>query len=75
MTDIPWQGWNTPINVVSMAQTLTYRFLKVAIVCGLEFDNGGVPIPLSDCTMPCAGNSSEFCGGPNALDVSAVSSN
>ncbi|KAI0925387.1 hypothetical protein AcV7_005644 [Taiwanofungus camphoratus] len=37
--------------------------------CGLEFDNGGVPIPLSDCTMPCAGNSSEFCGGPNALDV------
>lgn len=39
-------------------------------VCGLEFDNGGAPIDLSLCSMPCSGNSSEFCGGPNALNVS-----
>ena len=34
------------------------------------FENGGAPTPLSDCNMACAGNSSEFCGGPNRLNVS-----
>ncbi|CAL1701840.1 unnamed protein product [Somion occarium] len=37
--------------------------------CGLGFENGGAPTPLADCSMPCAGNSSEFCGGPNRLNV------
>ena len=38
--------------------------------CGLSFSNGGAPTPLSDCNMPCAGNATEFCGGPNRLNVS-----
>ena len=37
--------------------------------CGLDFSNGGAPTPLTDCSMVCAGNSSEFCGGPNRLNV------
>lgn len=39
--------------------------------CGNAFMNGGAPAPdgLDGCSMPCNGNSSEFCGGPNRLDV------
>lgn len=44
-------------------------FLIFATDCGLGFENGGAPTPLADCSMPCAGNSSEFCGGPNRLNV------
>ncbi|KAI0791235.1 copper radical oxidase [Abortiporus biennis] len=27
------------------------------------------PTPLTDCNMPCIGNSSEFCGGPDRINV------
>lgn len=37
--------------------------------CGDAFANGGVPAAASDCNMLCAGNSEEFCGGPNRLNV------
>ncbi|KAF7334608.1 hypothetical protein MVEN_02290900 [Mycena venus] len=37
--------------------------------CGPAIVNGGAPQPLSDCNMACAGNISEFCGGPNRLTV------
>lgn len=37
--------------------------------CDLGFSNGGAPTALSDCNMQCAGNSTEFCGGPNRLNV------
>ncbi|KAK7696501.1 hypothetical protein QCA50_001159 [Cerrena zonata] len=37
--------------------------------CDTDFRNGGASTPLADCNMPCAGNSSEFCGGPNRLNV------
>ncbi|KAF9819402.1 hypothetical protein IEO21_02145 [Rhodonia placenta] len=40
--------------------------------CGSAIENGGVPINLSNCDMLCAGNSSEFCGGDDTLDVSAA---
>jgi len=39
------------------------------LVCGNSFENSGAPIAASSCNMLCAGNSSEFCGGPNALNV------
>lgn len=44
----------------------------VSAVCGSAIENGGVPINLSNCDMLCAGNSSEFCGGDDTLDVSAA---
>lgn len=42
--------------------------------CGNVFSSGGAPAPatadgLNGCNMLCAGNSSEYCGGPNRLDV------
>ncbi|KAK7017651.1 galactose oxidase [Favolaschia claudopus] len=37
--------------------------------CGFAIGNGGAPLMLADCNMPCAGNTSEFCGGPNRLTV------
>lgn len=39
--------------------------------CGNSFSNGGGPAPdgLTGCNMPCNGNSSEYCGGSNRLNV------
>jgi len=39
--------------------------------CGNAISNGGVIAPggISDCNMLCAGNSSEYCGAGNRLDV------
>ena len=37
--------------------------------CGTTIANGGAPTPPSNCSMVCSGNSSEFCGGPNRLNV------
>ena len=40
--------------------------------CSTAITNGGAPIAASLCNMACAGNSTELCGGPNALNVSTV---
>jgi len=37
--------------------------------CDTVISNGGLPIPASSCNMACQGDSSELCGGPNALNV------
>ncbi|KAJ7591598.1 hypothetical protein C8J56DRAFT_1137522 [Mycena floridula] len=37
--------------------------------CGSAIVNGGAPASSSDCSMACAGNSTELCGGPNRLNV------
>ncbi|KAF9220620.1 copper radical oxidase-like protein [Gyrodon lividus] len=37
--------------------------------CGSTIDHGSGPTPLTDCDMTCAGNSSEFCGGPDRLNL------
>ncbi|KAM0278058.1 hypothetical protein ACHAO9_012322 [Fusarium lateritium] len=37
--------------------------------CGNDFTDGSVPALNEDCGMPCNGNSSEYCGGPNRLNV------
>src|ERR1700722_5692010 len=41
------------------------------IDCGNSIANGGALAPggISDCNMLCAGNSSEYCGAGNRLDV------
>ncbi|OCK77470.1 WSC-domain-containing protein [Lepidopterella palustris CBS 459.81] len=36
--------------------------------CGLDLSNGASS-GYSGCTMPCAGNASEFCGGPSRINV------
>ncbi|KAG6815651.1 hypothetical protein H0H87_012650, partial [Tephrocybe sp. NHM501043] len=42
---------------------------SVECYCGNTVANGGVPAPAADCSMVCAGNTQEFCGGPNRLNV------
>ncbi|KZF20208.1 WSC-domain-containing protein [Xylona heveae TC161] len=37
--------------------------------CGNTLSTGSVPATDNGCTMPCAGNSTEMCGGPNRLDL------
>ena len=37
--------------------------------CGSTLDHGSAPTSASDCNMVCAGNSSEYCGGPNRLNM------
>ncbi|KAL7931905.1 WSC domain-containing protein [Trichoderma chlorosporum] len=37
--------------------------------CGDSFSDGSVPAPITDCAMTCNDNSTEFCGGPNRLNV------
>ena len=39
------------------------------IDCDSALRNGAVSEPLTDCNMPCNGNGSEFCGGPDRLNV------
>ncbi|TDL23452.1 hypothetical protein BD410DRAFT_838937 [Rickenella mellea] len=41
--------------------------------CGNSFQNGGVPATDGGCTMTCVGNSTEYCGGPNRLNVYELS--
>lgn len=38
------------------------------IDCGNAL-NPNTPEPSTDCNMPCSGNSSEACGGPNRLNI------
>jgi len=37
--------------------------------CDTALNYGSAPTPLTDCDMTCAGNSSEYCGGPNRLNL------
>lgn len=37
--------------------------------CGNVFGAGSVEANVQDCSMPCAGNSSEYCGAGNRLSV------
>ncbi|KAF9265003.1 WSC-domain-containing protein [Marasmius fiardii PR-910] len=37
--------------------------------CDTAIASPGAQTPLTDCNMPCAGNSSQFCGGPNRLNL------
>lgn len=37
--------------------------------CNTAIVNGGAPAEAGDCNMLCAGNSTEYCGGPNRLNM------
>ncbi|KAF4976007.1 hypothetical protein FZEAL_7263 [Fusarium zealandicum] len=37
--------------------------------CGNAFSAGSVPAPITECGMLCNGNGTEYCGGPNRLNV------
>jgi len=37
--------------------------------CGYTIQAGGAPAPATECNMLCSGDNSEYCGGPNRLNV------
>lgn len=43
--------------------------LKGPSDCGNSLTAGAGPAPASDCSMKCSGNATEFCGGPNRLNL------
>jgi len=45
------------------------KLISFLIVCGSAISNGGAPAPAADCNMVCSGDGTEFCGGPNKLNV------
>lgn len=49
--------------------TTTDHIVKSNIDCASAITNGGAPAAAGDCNMLCAGKNSEFCGGPNRLNV------
>ncbi|KAK2058615.1 WSC-domain-containing protein [Colletotrichum caudatum] len=37
--------------------------------CGTSIQNGGAPISASSCNMACAGDKTQYCGGPAAINI------
>ena len=37
--------------------------------CGTSTQAGGGPTPASECNMLCTGNNTQYCGGPNRLNL------
>jgi WSC domain len=64
---------NIPISAVGilLASPSIAKLIMPLLVCGNTISNGGGPAPngISDCNMPCTGNSSEFCGAGERLDM------
>ncbi|KAF8151649.1 hypothetical protein B0H34DRAFT_801346 [Crassisporium funariophilum] len=72
-------GIPTPVTGQVSIETCTTACFNAGLsISGTEFADecycasaitSGAPAPATDCTMVCAGNSSEFCGGPNRLNA------
>ena len=43
--------------------------------CGNSIEAGGAPAPASECNMVCSGNPSQYCGGPNRLNLYNIAPN
>ncbi|KAI9821956.1 MAG: hypothetical protein M1827_002538 [Pycnora praestabilis] len=66
---------NTPVSCAASCAGFTYFGVEYSdeCYCGNSFAAGSMPIggtpDISGCSMTCAGNSTEYCGGPNRLNV------
>ena len=67
MEAIATQGQNTPESAVRYTRP-PFTLYLISPDCGDAIVNGGAPVS-SGCSMLCNGNASEYCGGPNRLDV------
>ncbi|KAH8807678.1 hypothetical protein F5884DRAFT_673669, partial [Xylogone sp. PMI_703] len=73
---VPGGGSNMTVSLCTQAcQTAGFHLAGVEYAgecyCGNSIQNGATLAPdgLSGCSMQCNGNLSEFCGGPNRIDV------
>lgn len=49
--------------------TLAGTEYSVECWCGTSVQAGGAPASVSECNMVCPGNSTQYCGGPNRLNL------
>jgi hypothetical protein len=68
-------GNMTVANCAQVCGAQNYQYFGVEYAqecyCGNSFSNGGAPAPdgTVGCNMLCNGNTTEYCGGPNRLNV------
>lgn len=72
--DISGGRYNTSVETCTEACfDQSYRLAGVEwawqCYCGDSIVNSGVVKPEKDCLLPCSGNQSEICGGPNHITV------
>ncbi|WRT68154.1 uncharacterized protein IL334_005129 [Kwoniella shivajii] len=65
----------TVANCTAACQGYAYAGVEYGqeCYCGNLLGTGSISAPATDCNMVCAGNSSEYCGAGNRLNVYAVS--
>ncbi|KLO11660.1 galactose oxidase [Schizopora paradoxa] len=72
-TGVGVTGPMTPEACVAQCQSDNFQLAGVEFAdqcfCDTGISNGGGPIDANFCNMACQGNSTELCGGPNALNV------
>ncbi|KAK0392393.1 hypothetical protein NLU13_1888 [Sarocladium strictum] len=60
-------------NELCAVDCAAYRYFgtqfSTECFCGSFIHPSATSAPLDDCSMPCGGNTSEFCGGPNRLEL------
>jgi len=59
-------------NAVSASMLKSWHgrlIVSVGVDCDNDIHNSGVLTKLSDCNMRCTGNSQEFCGGSDRLNL------
>ncbi|KAH0421357.1 WSC domain-containing protein [Colletotrichum camelliae] len=63
----------TIANCITACAASNYQYIGMEYGgecwCGNTLAAGAVPALAADCSMPCNGNSSEYCGGPNRLNM------
>ena len=79
LLDLTWPVHNTRTNAVScflakydLSKKKVLIDFFCTIDCANEIHNDGHPVAASQCSMTCAGNSSEFCGAGFRLNVYTI---
>ena len=57
------------VRVISIRNGILTIDIRVRLGCGNEINSPGAPISQSACNQACTGDSTEVCGGPNALQL------
>ena len=63
------------LYVNPLAEFLIYLYTSLLLVgCGDSFVVPTAAAPVTDCDMPCDGDDTEFCGGPDRLTIYTLTS-
>lgn len=70
--DTLWPGWNSLTSAVSYILSIASICCPLSVLpkdCGTAINSHAAPAPLAECSTPCTGNGSEFCGGRDRLNL------